>query len=88
MPIERLKALLTGKVTWVDPDGTEEHEVLGWRDRWSLFGVHPHNWRWVHRWGRMGCGCTHNPLTRRAVLTNIDCPRHGWSEWMEMGDDD
>lgn len=85
---ERLHALMTGQVTWIDADGTPEHEVLGWRDRWSIFGVHSWNWRWVRRWGRMDCGCTHNPLTLRTVLTNLDCPTHGWADWMEMGDDD
>jgi hypothetical protein len=87
--IERLRILATGRVTWVDNDtGAEEDEHMSWRDRWSLFGVHSWNWRWVRRWGQMGCGCTRNPLSRRTVLTNVDCPAHGWSDWMELGDDD
>ena len=70
--MSRLKALLTGKITWLDADGTPEYEVLGWRDRWSLFGIHSWNWRWVHRLGQMDCGCTRNPLTRRTVLNSRD----------------
>ena len=88
MITERLRVLLTGRITWLDAYGNAEHEQMSWHDRWSLFGVHSWNWRWVHRLGRMNCGCTRNPLTRRTVLTNIDCPIHGWSDWMELGDDD
>lgn len=73
----RLEALLTGRVEWVDPeDGAFEVEWLGWRDRWSLFGVHSYSWGWVRRYGRMACGCTRNPLTRRLVLIRWRCPDH------------
>ena len=72
----RLKALLDGKVTWVADDGAEEREVLSWRDRWSLFGVHSHDWWWVRRYGKLHCGCTRNPITRRMVLFRMGCRSH------------
>lgn len=73
----RLNALLTGRVEWVDPeDGAFEVEWLGWRDRWSLFGIHSHTWDWVRKYGKMPCGCTRNPLTRRMVLINWRCTTH------------
>ena len=82
----RLRVLVTGKVTWVDTDtGEAEIEVMGWRDRWRLFGVHSNNWRWVDRLGRMRCGCTRNPATRRLVLIAMDCPDHGL-DFTEYGD--
>lgn len=86
----RMRALATGKVTWVDTDtGEAETEYMGWRDRWTLFGVHSHNWRWVDRMGRMRCGCTRNPVTRRMALIAMDCPEHGisWSELKGCDDD-
>lgn len=80
----RLAALATGKVVWVDPTtGETEIETMGWRDRWTLFGVHSWNWRWVRRWGTRDCGCAFNPLTGRKVLTRMDCPEHGLS-WTEV----
>lgn len=76
--MSRLRLLRTGVVEWVDPEtGQVEVDLLGWRDRWSLFGAHSYNWNWVRRFGRRDCGCTLNPLTRRRVLTRIDCPAHG-----------
>lgn len=78
----RLRALLTGRCTWIDADtGEVEHDVLSWRSRWNLFGVHSSNWGWVTRYGKRDCGCTFNPLTRRKVLTNMDCPVHGIPMW-------
>lgn len=74
--IERLKVLATGKVTWVDDDDGTEDEVLSWADRWTLFGVHAHNWAWVRRFGARDCGCTVNPLTGRRLLIRWGCPTH------------
>ena len=80
----RLAALATGKVVWEDPaTGETETETMGWRDRWAIFGVHSYNWRWVRRFGKRDCGCTVHPLTRRKVLTRMDCPEHGLS-WAEV----
>jgi hypothetical protein len=80
--LARLRVLATGRCTWVDTDtGEREHDVLDWRSRWNLFGVHSSNWRWVKRFGRRDCGCTFNPLTRRKVLTLMDCREHGVPLW-------
>lgn len=80
----RLRALATGKITWVDTaTGEVEAEVMDWRTRWTLFGVHSRNWRWVDRLGRMRCGCTRNPLTRRLVMIAMDCPTHGLPDYFE-----
>ena len=80
----RLAALATGRVVWEDPTtGETETEIMGWRDRWAIFGVHSCNWRWVRRLGERGCGCTFNPLTRRPVLTRMDGAEHGLS-WAEL----
>jgi hypothetical protein len=78
----RLRALRTGVVEWVDPKtGQIEVDVMSWRDRWALFGVHSYSWRWVRRFGERDCGCTFNPLTRRKVLTRMDCGVHGSPLW-------
>jgi len=78
----RLRMLRTGVVEWVDQDtGQVEVDLLGWRDRWTLFGVHSFNWNWVHRFGKRECGCTFNPLTRRRVLTAMNCASHGVPTW-------
>lgn len=66
--LSRLRVLYDGKIAWEADDGTVEHETLGWKDRWALFGVHSYNWWWVRHWGQSDCGCTVNPLTRRRVL--------------------
>jgi hypothetical protein len=79
----RLRILRTGVCEWVDPDtGQIEVDLLSWRDRWNLFGVHSADWRWVRRFGERDCGCTFNPITRRKVLTKMDCPDHGVLPWM------
>lgn len=80
----RLAALATGRVVWEDPEtGETETEYMGWRDRWAIFGVHAHNWRWVRRLGERACGCTVHPITRRRLLTRMDCAEHGLS-WAEV----
>lgn len=79
----RLRALATGKIRWVSEDGETEDETLPWKVRWQLFGVHSYNWSWVRRFGQLRCGCSHNPLTRRMVLTAMDCPQHGL-DWAEL----
>ena len=88
---DRLRALLTGRCTWIDTaTGEVEHDVLGWRSRWNLFGIHSSSWGWVRRYGTRDCGCTFNPLTRRKVLTDMDCKTHGmplWKKHSPWGDD-
>lgn len=81
----RLRALATGTVHWCDPDTgvVDEVDHLSWRDRWAIFGVHSWAWAWVRRFGERDCGCTINPVTRRRVLTRMDCPEHGVS-WDEL----
>lgn len=74
----RLRALLTGRVEWIDPeDGAVEVEWLSWKDRWSIFGVHSYSWGWVRKYGALECGCTRNPITRRRVLIRLNCAQHG-----------
>lgn len=73
----RVRVLATGRVEWVDTNGNVELESMSWRDRWAVFGVHSYNWKWVRRLGRKDCGCTFNPVTRRKVLTRMDCSQHG-----------
>jgi len=78
----RLRVLRTGVCEWVDQDtGQVEVDLLSWRDRWNLFGVHSYTWWWVRKFGKRDCGCTFNPLTRRKVLTLMDCPDHGVPQW-------
>jgi len=84
----RLRGLLIGRVEWFDPDDNLiEVEWMGWRDRWAIFGVHSSNWRWVRRFGIRDCGCTFNPITRRRVLTLLDCREHGFGELLNDDDD-
>lgn len=80
--LSRLRILRTGVCEWVDQDtGQVEVDLLSWRDRWNLFGIHSYTWRWVRKYGTRDCGCTFNPLTRRKVLTLMDCPEHGIPIW-------
>jgi len=59
---------------------------MGWRDRWAVFGFHSGSWRWVRRFGEQDCGCTLNPVTRRRVLTLLDCKTHGFAELLDDED--
>jgi hypothetical protein len=81
--IERIKLLLTGNADWCDADTGEvvENDKLGWRTRWAIAGFHSYNWWWVRRLGKQSCGCTVNPITRRRVLTSMDCASHGLPQW-------
>jgi hypothetical protein len=73
----RIRYLLTGNIEWEVPyGGGVEKEHLGWRTRWSLFGVHSYNWKWVRKLGERECGCTFHPLTKRRLLTRMDCVIH------------
>lgn len=68
----RIKILVTGKIVWSFGDGYERVEynrALAWR----LAGIHNHNWKWVRKYGKMDCGCTRNPLTRKVVLFLMNC---------------
>lgn len=65
----------------VDPDTGErlDGDPMIITDRGTiraLAGPHSYEWWWVKRWGRMGCGCTRNPVTRRRLLTSSDCLEH------------
>lgn len=89
----QIRPLLTGRVEWCDPHSGAviETEYMSWPDRWSLFGIHSTEWWWVRRYGKMHCGCTRNPLTRRMVLFRMDCPDHGRPDWFAAlleGDED
>ena len=81
----RLRVLATGRVTWMDPDTgvVQADETMSWRDRWAVFGVHSYNWGWIHRYGQRACGCTFNPITRRRVLTDVGCVRHGYRHLLD-----
>lgn len=72
----RIRILVTGTVEWVDADGGVEVEHMPLRTRWSIFGVHSYNWKWVRRFGLQECGCTLHPVTRRKLLMRMDCPIH------------
>jgi hypothetical protein len=74
----RIKFLVTGYATTVNEDGTfHARELHSWKIRWAISGVHSRNWKWVNRWGKMPCGCTRNPVTRKLVWIRGDCPEHG-----------
>jgi hypothetical protein len=72
----RLKFLLDGKAEWIGDNGNVEVTQEDWRTRWAIAGIHSNNWRWVRHWGKMECGCTRNPLTRRIVLYMAGCNSH------------
>ena len=83
----RVRLLVTGRAHWTDQETGETVTTReDWGTRWALAGPHSFRWWWVKRWGRMGCGCTRNPLTRRIVLFRIDCPEwpHGFTELGEF----
>jgi hypothetical protein len=75
----RLKILITRRTVWLDLNSGEvdhvHHESWSWA--WSIAGIHSYDWRWVRRYGRLACGCTRNPLTRRMVLYAWECREHG-----------
>lgn len=80
--IERVKRLVTGEYTWVAEDGSTEVDHYGWKDRWSIDGIHSWQWRWVHKYGQLPCGCTRNPITRRMVLYRWPCSEnHAGLNW-------
>ena len=77
--LERIKLLTPGEAQWCDAETGEvvENDKLPWRTRWAIAGVHSYNWKWVRRMGKKDCGCTINPITRRRILTNMECDKHG-----------
>ena len=78
---QRIRIIATGYVEWEADDGTVDSETLSWRSRWAIFGIHSYKWGWVRKYGELPCGCTINPITRRRVLTSIDCKVHsGWGD--------
>lgn len=74
----RIELLVTGKAEWCDAvtGVVLEKEILPWRTRWAIAGIHSHNWKWVTKYGARDCGCTINPITRRLVLIQMGCPTH------------
>lgn len=73
----RVRLLVTRKFTWVvEETGYEYTEKYSFREAWSIVGISSYNWWWVNRYGKLACGCTRNPLTRRMVLYLWGCPVH------------
>lgn len=72
----RATHLVTRRYTWVADDGQEIHTREDWDTAWAMEGPHTYRWWWVRRWGRLDCGCTRNPLTRRIVLYTMSCEEH------------
>lgn len=72
--LHRSRMLLWPWWTWTDADGAKVRNREPWSLRWAFAGIHSYKWFWVRRWGRMECGCTRNPLTRRTVLFKYRCP--------------
>lgn len=74
----RVKTLVTRRFEWKDLDSGEvEVTYEDWGTTWSLVGIHSYKWWWVRKYGKLPCGCTRNPLTRRMVLHRWRCERHG-----------
>jgi len=74
----RIKILITRRTRWVDeeyPDDVTIHRE-SWRTAWAIAGIHSYHWWWVRRYGKLPCGCTRNPLTRRLVLYRWRCEVH------------
>lgn len=86
---QRATILLTRRLVWVDcATGQEYPEKVSLSFAWTLVGVHSYKWWWVRRYGRLGCGCTRNPLTRRFVAYRYECPeRHGFLNNLPDTDD-
>lgn len=76
--------LVTGKLEWTDPE-TGEVEITheDWSTRWQIAGWPSYNWWWVRKYGKMGCGCTRNPITRKRVLTAMGCDTHAPAKWFD-----
>ncbi len=72
--------LATRRFEWEDTE-TGEISVTkeSWRDAWMIAGIHSYHWAWVRKYGKMPCGCTRNPVTRRRVLIAGECEEHGIS---------
>jgi hypothetical protein len=80
----RLKILLLRTTRWGDEDdpiNVHVHKET-WKTAWAIVGVHSYNWWWVCRYGKLGCGCTRNPLTRRMVLYLWGCEKHCPKDWV------
>lgn len=72
----RIKHLISRRYTWVADDGTEIHTREDRDTAWAMEGPHTYRWWWVRRWGKLPCGCTRNPITRRVLLYRMDCDPH------------
>lgn len=73
----RVKALVTRRFEWMDETGKVEVTHEDWHTTWALIGIHSYKWRWVRKYGKLPCGCTRNPLTRRMLLYRWRCEKHG-----------
>jgi hypothetical protein len=88
----RIKILITRRFEWIDRDNkdsiTVTHET--WDMAWAVAGIHSHNWWWVNKYGKLSCGCTRNPLTRKVIMINMDCPEHCsfYEEWERIKNED
>lgn len=73
----RVRYLITRRLEWETGDGEINRvEKVPFRVAWKMFGIRSHRWSWVRRYGRLRCGCTRNPITRRMVLYAWRCPEH------------
>lgn len=76
--IQRWKFLLNKTTVGFDTEtGEPENFHFSFKGRWSIWGIHSHNWWWVTRYGTRDCGCVYNPLTRKRVLVRWRCDQHG-----------
>lgn len=73
----RVKMLATRRFVWVDQETGEERVAKeSWKTAWTLVGIHSYRWWWIGKYGKLQCGCTRNPLTRRMVSYVWRCPEH------------
>lgn len=72
----RIKLLITRVAEWQNEDGTVTPTRESRQMVWAMAGIHSRNWWWVRRYGKLSCGCTRNPLTRRMVFIRHKCEQH------------
>jgi hypothetical protein len=72
----RIKFLIDGKIIWAGRDGNQFSTTESWELRWAISGIHSYKWWWVRRYGKLPCGCTRNPLTRRILTIKWRCRKH------------
>jgi hypothetical protein len=72
----RVRVLVTRTTVWGKEGEEQEVHKESWRSAWAIVGIHSWRWWWVRKYGKLPCGCTRNPLTRRMVLFRWKCPVH------------